>query len=305
MALLELKGLSKGFGLNGARTEVLENISLAIEKGEFVAIVGFSGSGKTTLISLIAGLLQPDSGTLTLHGLAITEPGPDRGVVFQNYSLLPWLSVFDNIRLAVDQTFPDWPSAKKLQHIERHIAMVNLTPARDQRPGQLSGGMRQRVSVARVLAMDSQILLLDEPLSALDALTRATLQDEISRLWLENQKTVVMITNDPDEGIYLADRIIPLSAGPAATLGPSIRIDLPRPRDRKALNHDPRFKEIRREVIEFLLNSKDQRPTAFAKKLVLPDIEPEEPGWPREGRGGRAVPTPRPAIKSEPAEIDS
>src|SRR6266496_6712291 len=283
MPFLELKNVSKNFG--GSR--VLADINLSIEKGEFVAIVGYSGAGKTTLISLIAGLIEADCGSLTLNDVEITEPGPDRGVVFQNYSLLPWLSVFENILLAVEQVNPNWSPAKKQEHVEKYIAMVNLTPARDQRPGQLSGGMRQRVSVARVLAMDSQILLLDEPLSALDALTRATLQDEISRLWLENQKTVVMITNDPDEGIYLADRIIPLSAGPAATLGPSIRIDLPRPRDRKALNHDPRFKEIRREVIEFLLNSKDQRPTAFAKKLVLPDIEPEEPGWPREGRGGR------------------
>ncbi len=291
MAFLELKGLSKGFGRNGTRSEVLKNISLAIEQGEFVAIVGFSGSGKTTLINLIAGLLRPDAGTLTLQGVAVTEPGPDRGVVFQNYSLLPWLSVFENIRLAVDQTFPDWSSAKKWQHIDRQIAMVNLTPARDKRPGQLSGGMRQRVSVARVLAMDSQILLLDEPLSALDALTRATLQDEISRLWLENQKTVVLITNDPDEGIYLADRIIPLSAGPGATLGPSIRIDFPRPRDRKALNHDPRFKEIRRELIEFLLHSKDQSPAASAKQWRLPEIEPDDLEWPGQFRRRRRAPS--------------
>src|SRR3954469_7191880 len=166
--------------------------------------------------------------------------------------------------------------------------MVNLTPARDKRPHELSGGMRQRVSVARALAMDPQILLLDEPLSALDALTRATLQDEISRIWQENHKTVVLITNDPDEGIYLADRIIPLSAGPAATLGPSIPIDLPRPRDRKALNHEPRFKEIRRQVIEYLLNSKGQRHATMTRKLILPDIEPEDLNLPKQRRNGRA-----------------
>src|SRR5882672_4161876 len=235
MPFLDLKNVSKSF--NGA--SVLKDVNLSIEKGEFVAIVGYSGAGKTTLISLIAGLLKPDSGTLTLNDLEITEPGPDRGIVFQNYSLLPWLSVYENIHLAVDQIFPNWSAAKKQQHVEKHIAMVNLTPAREKKPGELSGGMRQRVSVARALAMDPQILLLDEPLSALDALTRATLQDEISRIWQENRKTVVLITNDPDEGIYLADRIIPLSAGPAATLGPSYTVDLPRPRDRKSLNHEP------------------------------------------------------------------
>src|ERR1051325_1091811 len=276
MPFLELKNVTKSFGSNGARSEVLKNINLDIDKGEFVAIVGFSGAGKTTLINLVAGLLKPDSGAVTLNDLEITEPGPDRGVVFQNYSLLPWLTVYENIYLAVEQLFPNWTAAKKQEHVEKHIAMVNLTPAREKRPGELSGGMRQRVSVARALAMDPQILLLDEPLSALDALTRATLQDEISRIWQENRKTVVLITNDPDEGIYLADRIVPLSSGPGATLGPSIRIDIPRPRDRKALNHDRRFKEIRREVIDFLLHAKGNRLHAsVTKKLILPDQQPE------------------------------
>src|SRR6267143_1943256 len=197
--------------------------------------------GALPLLKLIAGLLRPDSGTVKLNDLEITAPGPDRGVVFQNYSLLPWLTVFENIFLAVDQCFPNWAAIKKKRHVEHHIEMVNLTPARSKRPAELSGGMRQRVSVARALAMDPQILLLDEPLSALDALTRATLQDEIGRIWQHDQKTVVMITNDVDEGILLADRIIPLSAGPGATLGPSVKVDLPRPRDRKAVNHDPRY----------------------------------------------------------------
>src|SRR6185436_13785117 len=247
MAFLELKSVSKSYGT----TEVLHDINLSVDKGEFVAIVGFSGAGKTTLISLIAGLLQPDSGLMTLNDLEITEPGPDRGIVFQNYSLLPWLTVYENICLAVDQVFPNWAPAKKQQHTEKYIAMVNLTPAREKRPSELSGGMRQRVSVARALAMEPQILLLDEPLSALDALTRATLQDEINRIWQQDKKTVVLITNDVDEGILLADRIIPLSAGPNATLGPSFTIDIPRPRDRKAINHDPNFKKLRGAVIEF------------------------------------------------------
>lgn len=252
-AFLSLNGVSKGFGPQGSRTEVLRNINLSIEKGEFVAIVGYSGAGKTTLISMIAGLVKPDAGEVTLDGRKVTGPGPDRGVVFQNYSLLPWLSVYQNVLLAVDQVFADWPKERKRAHAEKYIAMVNLAPARDKRPSQLSGGMRQRVAVARALAMDPAVLLLDEPLSALDALTRATLQDEVERIWERDQKTVVMITNDVDEGILLADRIVPLSAGPGATLGPETEVDLPRPRDRKALNHHPRFKEIRRQVIEYLL----------------------------------------------------
>jgi nitrate/nitrite transport system ATP-binding protein len=305
MAFLELKNVSKGYGANGSRSEVLCDINLQIEKGEFVAIVGYSGAGKTTLISLIAGLLKADSGSLTLNDLEITEPGPDRGIVFQNYSLLPWLSVFENILLAVDQVNPNWSAAKKQEHVEKYIAMVNLTPARDQRPGELSGGMRQRVSVARALAMDPQILLLDEPLSALDALTRATLQDEVSRIWQEDKKTVVMITNDPDEGIYLADRIIPLTAGPGATLGPSLPVEIPRPRDRKSINHDPHFKQLRRDIIEFLLNSRHEQHTALNRKLILPDIEPEDLTVPAPLLGSRRTPIRRREIRRETVEVES
>lgn len=301
MAFLELKNVNKSFG----GVPVLADINLSIAKGEFVAIVGFSGAGKTTLISLIAGLLKPDSGTARLNDLEITEPGPDRGVVFQNYSLLPWLSVFENILLAVDQVNPNWSAAKKAEHVEKYIAMVNLTPARDKRPHELSGGMRQRVSVARALAMDPQILLLDEPLSALDALTRTTLQDEISRIWQEDKKTVVLITNDPDEGIYLSDRIIPLTAGPGATLGSSFQVEIPRPRDRKAINHDPHFKQLRREVAEFMLNSKHERHTAITRKLILPDIEPEDLSVPRSMTNWRKAPVRRGEIKEESVEVNS
>jgi nitrate/nitrite transport system ATP-binding protein len=301
MSLLELTNVGKAFG----GTPVLRDVNLRISKGEFVAIVGFSGAGKTTLISLIAGLLAPDSGTVVLNGRPVTGPGPDRGIVFQNYSLLPWLSVYENIALAVDQVFPEWDAARRREHVERHIAMVNLTPARDKRPGELSGGMRQRVSVARALAMDPQILLLDEPLSALDALTRATLQDEISRIRDATHKTVVLITNDPDEGIYLADRIIPLTAGPGATLGPSFTVDLPRPRDRKAINHDAHFKQLRRDVIEFLLASKGQRHASVSRRLVLPDIEPEDLSGPAPLIGGRRTPVRRGEIKRETVEVES
>ena len=297
MAYLELKNVSKDFG--GA--SVLKDINLSVEKGEFVAIVGFSGAGKTTLISLIAGLLKPSSGSLMLNDLEITAPGPDRGVVFQNYSLLPWLTVFENILLAVESVNPNWTADKRKAHVEKYIAMVNLTPARDKKPGELSGGMRQRVS----LAMDPQILLLDEPLSALDALTRVTLQDELSRIWSEDKKTVVMITNDPDEGIYLADRIIPLTAGPGATLGPSFQIEIPRPRDRKAINHFPAFKQLRREIVEFMLNSKQERHTAISRKLILPDIEPEDLNIPRNMTGWRRTPVRKHEIKEEAVEVDA
>lgn len=276
MAYLEVSGVSKGYGSGAARTEVLRDIDLTVEKGEFVAIVGYSGAGKTTLISLIAGLIRPDSGTLRLNDLEIKAPGPDRGVVFQNYSLLPWMSVFENVQLAVDKVFPNWSRARKREHTERYIQMVNLTPARDKKPRELSGGMRQRVSVARALAMEPQILLLDEPLGALDALTRATLQDEIERIWEQDKRTVVLITNDVDEGILLADRIIPLSAGPGATLGPPIPIDIERPRDRKAINHDPRFKDIRRQVLDYLLGAGGKPHATVYRKLLLPDIEPED-----------------------------
>jgi len=301
MAYLELKNVSKSFG--GA--SVLKDINLSVEKGEFVAIVGFSGAGKTTLINLILGLLRPESGTAKLNNLDITAPGPDRGIVFQNYSLLPWLSVFENIFLAVEAVNPNWAKAKMTAHVEEYIAMVNLTPARDKKPGELSGGMRQRVSVARALAMDPQILLLDEPLSALDALTRATLQDEISRIREETHKTVVLITNDPDEGIYLADRVIPLTAGPDATLGPSFTVDIPRPRDRKAINHSPEFKKLRREIVEFMLNSKSNRAAAVSRKLVLPDIEPEDLNIPRSMTGWRKTPVRKQEVEDVKVKVNS
>jgi nitrate/nitrite transport system ATP-binding protein len=255
MTTLELKSVAKAYGEGADRTQVLTEIDLKVEKGEFVALVGYSGAGKTTLVSLIAGLLAPDSGSVLFGGKPVDGPGPDRGVVFQNYSLLPWLSVSENIALAVDQIFASESAAARRERVARNVSLVNLTPAKDKKPGQLSGGMRQRVALARALAMEPELLLLDEPLSALDALTRATLQDELARICRVSGKTIFLVTNDVDEGILLADRIIPLSAGPAATLGPSVEVDIERPRSRKALNHDERFKAIRNEVIEYLLDS--------------------------------------------------
>jgi|SRR6185295_6417728 len=259
MAFLELKDLRKGYGPPGRRTEVLGGINLSIEKGEFVSIVGFSGSGKTTLMSILAGLLAPDSGSVLLDGKPVTAPGRERAVVFQNYSLLPWMTVQENVALGVDQAFSDWPADRRRAHVDKYVAMVKLSAARDKKPRELSGGMRQRVAVARALAMDPEILLLDEPLGALDALTRATLQDEIERIWEEDRKTVVLITNDVDEGVLLADRIIAMTPGPGATLGPSVTVDIPRPRNRKELNHDPRFKEVRNGILEFLLEQSGRR----------------------------------------------
>ena len=276
MPLLEIKHACKSY-LNGTtRTDVLTDINLAINEGEFVAIVGYSGAGKSTLINFLSGLVTPDSGAVMLEGRPITGPGPDRGIIFQNYSLLHWLSVAGNIALAVDQVFPDWTAEQRRAHIDKYIAMVNLTPARDKKPRELSGGMRQRVSVARTLAMNPRILLMDEPFGALDALTRATLQQETLQIWEADRKTVVMITNDPDEAILMADRVIPLTAAPRATLGSSIPVNLPRPRVRVELNELEEFKRIRAEVIDTLLASGARNKIAVSRTLVLPDIEPED-----------------------------
>jgi nitrate/nitrite transport system ATP-binding protein len=256
VAFLQLRDVRKSYMTPRGPHLVLQGIDLDVEEGEFIAIVGYSGSGKTTLISLIAGLLTPDDGESCLAGVPITGPGPDRGIVFQTYSLLPWLSVFDNIYLAVDAVFPNLPTTAKRQRTEQWARLVNLGDAMTKRPHELSGGMRQRVAVARGLAIDPQVLLLDEPFSALDALTRAILQDELARIWLERRKTVVMITNDVDEAILLADRIYPLTPGPGATLGPEIPIAIPRPRSRRHLSLDASYQEARRSLTEFLLKAR-------------------------------------------------
>jgi nitrate/nitrite transport system ATP-binding protein len=290
MSFLELKNVHKGFGPATRRTEVLHDVNLTVERGEFLAIVGYSGAGKTTLMSLIAGLARPDTGLVAINNKPIEGPGPDRAIVFQNYSLLPWLSVADNVALAVDQVFPSWPREQRRAHVERYVRMVNLGHAMHKKPAELSGGMRQRVSVARALATDPDVLLLDEPLSALDALTRATLQDEIVRIWEGDgqgpRKTVVLITNDVDEGILLADRIVPMSAGPAATLGPTIPVTLPRPRDRKAINNSDDFKRIRSQVFGWLLgpagknrqSSDGDAGTRRRGPQPLPDLKPVDVG---------------------------
>lgn len=272
MNALELKNVSKSF----AGKNVLQDINLTVQPGEFVAVIGYSGSGKTTLISLLAGLLKPETGEVLQDGLPVSGPHPERGIVFQNYSLLPWLTVKENVALAVEQVFPNLRAAEQQAHIMKYINMVKLGHAANKLPKQLSGGMRQRVSLARGLSIEPKVLLLDEPLSALDALSRATLQDEISEIWLQTKKTVVWITNDPDEAILLADRILPLTPGPGATFGPSFAVDLPRPRDRKKMMHHAGFQKLRSELVTWLLDAKRRDFTTLSKKLVLPDILPED-----------------------------
>jgi nitrate/nitrite transport system ATP-binding protein len=274
-AALELRSVYKGFGRAGARTEVLHDVNLTLADGEFVAIVGFSGSGKTTLVNLLAGLTEPDAGAVLKGGAPVRGPGPDRGVVFQSYSLMPWLTVDENVALAVDRVFAGRSRHERAERVAHYVAMVGLAAAGDKKPVQLSGGMRQRVAVARALAANPDVLLLDEPLSALDALTRANLQDEITRIWTEERKTVLLITNDVDEALILADRIIPLDPGPRASLGPSFPVDLPRPRDRVGLNHDPRFKALRADITQYLIDAGHRRGAAASAQVIqLPVLKP-------------------------------
>jgi nitrate/nitrite transport system ATP-binding protein len=270
--LLKLTGVNKGF----SGKAVLKDVNLEINEGEFIAIIGYSGTGKTTLVNMLAGLTKPDSGEATLGNKPITGPGPDRSVVFQNYSLLPWMTVRENISLAVNQVFPQWSKSERLEHVEKHINMVKLTPAAEKLPRELSGGMRQRVSVARALSLNASILLLDEPLSALDALTRATLQDEISDIWQRTRTTVLWVTNDPDEALLLADKVIPLLPTSPATLGTPIPVPIDRPRDRRTITSDPVFKRLRFDLVQTLLTTKNSQTATLNAGPARPDILPED-----------------------------
>lgn len=273
MPIIEVKSVSKSYGNETSRTRVLNAASLRVDEGEFLAIVGFSGSGKTTLINLMAGLVAPDAGEVLFKGRPIKEPGRERAVVFQNYSLMPWLTAADNVALAVDAVFADRSTAERRARVARYIDMVGLSHAGDRRPAELSGGMRQRVAVARALAMEPEVLLLDEPLSALDALTRAKLQDEIEDIWAQEKRTVVMITNDVDEAILLADRIVPLAPGPDATLGPEFLVPFERPRARSALNGSAVYKTLRAAVTQYLMDCR-RRTAVAADGRQLPKVVP-------------------------------
>ncbi len=266
MNILSLSNVSKGFGEN----PVLRDISMSVAEGEFVAIVGFSGTGKTTLINLIAGLDAPDSGSVTYRDKPITGPAPERGLVFQSYSLMPWLTVRGNVLLAVQAVSPKLSKAEKTARADYFIGMVGLSHAALRRPAELSGGMRQRVAVARALALAPDLLLLDEPLSALDALTRAKLADEILAILEADRKTCILITNDVDEAILLADRILTLT--PEGRLGTEFTVDLPRPRDRVAMNHDAAFKSLRGAVTNYLMEIGID--AKVAETRVLPKVTP-------------------------------
>ena len=278
MAILDIKNVSKSFGEGGYKTDVLKDINLSIDEGEFVAIVGFTGSGKTTLIKMIAGLLNPDEGEILFKGKPVTQPSHERGVIFQNYSLLPWFNVYQNVNLAVSEIYPEWTKDQRDEHTRKYIEMVHLTPAINKKPGELSGGMRQRVSVARTLSMNPEMILMDEPLSALDALTRGTLQEEIINIWEQDKRTALLITNDIDEGILMADRIIPLDPGPNASLGPEFKIDLDRPRDKTELNDNDDFKRVRNDIIEYLMDIGAESKMNSDASYQLPDLKPIMPG---------------------------
>ncbi len=250
---IEIHGVEQTFKTAKGLFPALRDIHLTIAKGEFVALIGHSGCGKSTLLNLIAGLTTPTNGALLCANKEIKGPGPERAVVFQNHSLLPWLTCFDNIYLAVERVFGGKESKAQLKaRTDAALALVGLTHAGQKRPGEISGGMKQRVGIARALSMEPQVLVMDEPFGALDALTRAKLQDELLEIVARTQSTVVMVTHDVDEAVLLSDKIVMMTNGPAATIGEVLTVDLPRPRKRVELAEDPQYVHYRKAVIDFL-----------------------------------------------------
>lgn len=259
---VELTAVSKHFDTKKGRFQALADVNLSIARGEFVALIGHSGCGKSTVLNLIAGLLEANEGGLICNGREIDGPGPERAVVFQNHSLLPWMTCFGNVHLAVEKVFGARESKAQLKtRTEQALNMVGLSHAMHKHPNEISGGMKQRVGIARALAMEPKVLLMDEPFGALDALTRAHLQDELLRIVGQTQSTVVMVTHDVDEAVLLSDRIVMMTNGPAATVGEVLAVELPRPRDRLALANDPQYHAYRTAVLEFLYQ-RQQRPAA-------------------------------------------
>jgi nitrate/nitrite transport system ATP-binding protein len=250
---IDIQGVEMVFATRKGRFHALREIDLDVAQGEFVTLIGHSGCGKSTLLNLIAGLTQPTAGVLLCDNREIAAPGPERAVVFQNHSLLPWLSCFDNVHLAVERVFGASESRAQLkERTVAALALVGMDHALAKRPHEISGGMKQRVGIARALAMEPKVLLMDEPFGALDALTRARLQDELLKIVARTQSTVVMVTHDVDEAVLLSDRIVMMTNGPAATIGQVLRVDLPRPRERVALAEDRHYVQCRKEVLDFL-----------------------------------------------------
>jgi bicarbonate transport system ATP-binding protein/nitrate/nitrite transport system ATP-binding protein len=249
---LVIEGVSKIYPTSEGPYTVLDGVDLKVREGEFVCIIGHSGCGKSTLLNMVSGFNTPTDGIVLLQDKPITEPGPDRMMVFQNYCLLPWLSVFDNVYLAVDSVFPKKPQAEKRAIVREHLAMVGLTEAADKKPNQLSGGMKQRVAIARALSIRPQVLILDEPFGALDAITKEELQEELLQIWREHQVTVLMITHDIDEALFLADRVVMMTNGPSAHIGEILNIPFSRPRNRRRIMEDPEYYNLRNYALDFL-----------------------------------------------------
>ncbi|NBU74578.1 MAG: ABC transporter ATP-binding protein [Planctomycetes bacterium] len=250
---IQIQGVEQTFKTNKGLFPALRDIDLDIAKGEFVALIGHSGCGKSTLLNLIAGLTTPTAGVLLCANREIAGPGPERAVVFQNHSLLPWLTCFDNVHLGIERVFGKTENKAKLKaRTDAALDMVGLTHAAQKRPGEISGGMKQRVGIARALALEPKVLLMDEPFGALDALTRAKLQDELLEIVARTQSTVVMVTHDVDEAVLLSDKIVMMTNGPAATIGEVLRVDLPRPRQRVELAESAEYQRYRKAVIDFL-----------------------------------------------------
>jgi nitrate/nitrite transport system ATP-binding protein len=250
---LSIESVDTSFSRGAASTQVLKGIDLTIDKGEYISIIGHSGCGKSTLLNIVAGLTRATSGVVLLENREVNEPGPDRGVVFQNHSLLPWLTVYENVALAVDKVFAGKKSgAERREWVMKNLELVHMGHAKDKRPAEISGGMKQRVGIARALAMEPKILLLDEPFGALDALTRAHLQDQVMQIQAELGTTVMMITHDVDEAVLLSDRIVMMTNGPSARIGEILEVPLARPRRRLELVSDPVYTRCRGEVLRFL-----------------------------------------------------
>jgi bicarbonate transport system ATP-binding protein len=249
---LVVQDVSKIYPTAKGTYTVLENVNLAVDKGEFICLIGHSGCGKSTLLNMIAGFNQPTTGLVELQGQSITKPGPDRMMVFQGYALLPWKSAFENIYLAVNAVYPHKAKAEKVSIVHEHLAMVGLADAADKKPQQLSGGMKQRVAIARALSIRPEILILDEPFGALDQITKEELQEELMRICGEQNCTVLMITHDIDEALFLADRLVMMTNGPAANIGEVLTIPFERPRDRDQILEDPEYYNLRNYALDFL-----------------------------------------------------